>query len=357
MKKLILSNPKLFLALGLRAAKWHLQYYSTGRAFPMLAGMYVTNACNFRCASCNIWRNKKKSTVPLQQFKSIIDDLSSLGTFYFSISGGEPLLLPDFAERISYAKSKIPYVHFVSNGFLLDEAKAKQLASTGVDEVSISIDGLEKTHDRLRGVPGAFGHAVAAVKNLKQFAPRVQIVVNSILSPDTIDDLYRVVALTKELGVLHKFQPINDHPVFECQESQSAKWSANQEQLAKVDSFVSFLKTQPHVVNTPYFLSRVSRHFRRSNNDELFSEDCTIPYFFCEFREDGSVSPCLAASDWKNSFSTKNGLKQSLASRAYHEEQKKLEKCRVCQKNMFVCYLEPRMSFPFPSLLKYGLFK
>jgi len=226
-----------------------------------------------------------------------------------------------------------------------------------VDEVSISIDGIGKTHDRIRGVAGAFDHAVQAVKNLKQFAPKVQIVVNSILSPDTIGDLYKLVALTKELGVLHKFQPINDHPVFECQESQSAKWSASQAQIEKVEKFLDFAKKQSHIVNTAYFLERIPKHFRRSNNDELFSEDCTLPYFFCEFREDGSVSPCLAASDWKNSFSTKNGLAQSLASPAYQKEQKQLEKCRVCQKNMFVCYLEPRMSFPFPSLLKYGLFK
>ncbi len=358
MKKLIFSNPMLFGKLAVRAAKWHLQYYLTGRAFPMLSGMYITNACNFKCRSCNIWRNKKKSVVSMPHYKSIIDDLSSLGTFYFSISGGEPLLIADLEERVSYAKSKIPYVHFVSNGYLLDAARAKSIAATGVDEVSISIDGIGATHDRIRGQKGAFDHAVQAVKNLRAFAPRVQVVVNSILSPDTVDDLYKVVALTKELGVLHKFQPINDHPVFDCQESQSAKWSASQKQIAKIDSFVSFLKTQPHVVNTPYFISRISRHFRHLNNDELFDEQCVLPYFFCEFLEDGSVSPCLTGGDWRNTFPTKeSGLKSTLSSVGYCREQKKLESCRVCQKNMFVCYLEPRMSYPLPALLTYGLFK
>jgi len=212
MKKLIFSNPMLFGKLAVRAAKWHLQYYLTGRAFPMLSGMYITNACNFKCRSCNIWRNKKKSVVSMPHYKSIIDDPSSLGTFYFSISGGEPLLIADLEERVSYAKSKIPYVHFVSNGYLLDAARAKSIAATGVDEVSISIDGIGATHDRIRGQKGAFDHAVQAVKNLRAFAPRVQVVVNSILSPDTVDDLYKVVALTKELGVLHKFQPIIPQP-------------------------------------------------------------------------------------------------------------------------------------------------
>ena len=63
-----------------------------------------------------------------------------------------------------YAKQKIPFVHVVTNGSLLTEEVIAKLAATGVDEISVSIDGLEETHDRIRGEHGAFTKTVATIK-------------------------------------------------------------------------------------------------------------------------------------------------------------------------------------------------
>ncbi|MCL5090678.1 MAG: radical SAM protein [Patescibacteria group bacterium] len=270
MQKLILTSPKRLLGLAFRAIKWHWLFYLKGKSYPLAAGFYITNTCNFRCQMCNIWRNPKKDRISLENFKKIVDDLANMGTYYLSLSGGETLLLPNLEEYLSYAKKKIPYVHFVTNGFLLDEKRAKKIATSGVDEVSISIDGLAKFHDQLRGIKGAFDHAISAINNLKTFAPKVKIVVNSVILPDNIDDLYKVVELTKNMGVLHKFQPLNQHELFENQKTKSKAWKISEKDIVKIKKFIKFLKESKHVANSRYFLSQIPNYFEGKTNQGIF---------------------------------------------------------------------------------------
>jgi len=353
MKNIILSKRSLLPELASRASKWHWNYYLHGRGRPLLAGMYITNECNLACRNCNIWRDTKKQTISRHQYNSLVSSLGEMGGFYFSISGGEPLLVSDICDRLAYAKKHIPYVHLVSNGWLLDAEKAVELSDSGVDEVSISIDGLEAFHDAQRGRIGSYKRAFDAVKNMKRFAPNVVVSVNSIITPENANDIYHLINSTGRLGVFHKVQPLNLHPIFSNQSSESVGVSASEEQIRNVVDLVDFMKDQDHVVNSAKFLDSIVPHFRGECSGGVFEEDCLLPEFFCEFRQDGAVSPCLAASGWKVAFPTAGKeLNTVFGSIEYAAYKKSLRECRECKKNAYVCYLEPRLIFPLPVLLK-----
>jgi radical SAM protein with 4Fe4S-binding SPASM domain len=82
-------------------------------------------------------------------------------------SGGEPLSRPDTLELMRYARSLGLPITLSTNGLLIDDRVASELADIGVRYVGISLDGLQKVHDRLRGQRGAFEGSVAALRRCR----------------------------------------------------------------------------------------------------------------------------------------------------------------------------------------------
>lgn len=352
---MLLIKKKQKLKLFKSLIKWHFNYYFLKKSFPLISVFYLTNICNYKCMMCNIWRNKQKNVIPLIKFKKIINDLSQMGCYYVGISGGEPLLLNDIYERLQYAKSKIPYVHMVTNGYLLDEKSAKQLGKIGIDDIALSIDGPKEIHDKIRGIDGAFDRTVNAIKLLKKYSPQTKIVVNTIISPYNIDKLYDVVKLVKRLGVNQKFQPLNIHPTFKNQDSISKNYPINNTDIQKIKEFIKFIQKQKFVINSKYFLKNIPNYFKKQLKYGVFNSQCNLPYYYCEFNEKCEVFPCLTAMNWENGFEINENFKKTFNSKNYKNKQNQLKKCKLCQNNMYICYLEPRITFPLSNFIKYIL--
>lgn len=342
------------IPFSLQCLRWHFNYYAMKKPFPLIAQFYTSHLCNFRCGFCNFWRNPEKNYLLLDKYRSVIDELSSMGTCFVNFTGGEPLILPDIIERVRHTKKRIPFMHLVSNGSLLDEKMARALSSSGIDAVSISINARGSAMDKLTGVKGSFDRAVLAVKNLKKFAPNISPSINSVITPQNIPELEKVHSLSLELGVGHKFQAVSSHPEFRGQKSRAKRFDFSSADIGNVRSFLSRMSSEPNVLNSHYYLSQIPPYFEGRNASGIFAEKCITPYYFIEFWEDGSFSPCLTGTRWKRSFSIRNKtLRPVLESREYQKEQKSLESCRRCTENMQVCILEPRIFFPLPNFIKY----
>lgn len=108
------------------------------------------------------------------------------------LAGGEPLLAPRLFEILSLIRGEGLPVRILTNGTLVGAAEARALAAAGVAIVQVSLDGLEETHDRLRG-PGAFGRALAGLRHLR--AAGVSTTVAMCLSSANLADLDGVMAL------------------------------------------------------------------------------------------------------------------------------------------------------------------
>lgn len=355
MRKLILDSPVNLLPLAKRALFWYGRYYFLKKFTPLSCGLYVTNRCNLKCDMCSVWREEEKKTLPLEVNKMIIDDLRKLGCYYLSFSGGEPLLVEDIMARVAYAKTNLPYVHLVSNGYFLNKKIAQDLAATKINEISISIDGTEPCHDKIRGLQGSFRKALEAVDNLKTYAPKVTIVVNTIISPENIPDIYQVVELVEKKGLLQKFQPLNRCPIFKGQRLEERVQQFSQDKLNDLDEFISYVQKKKNIVNGGYFLSQIPNFFRGNVNQGIFEDVCKFGMHHCEIKEDASIFPCLFAMEWQGGFSLKEGLKKTMETVPYRDKVNSLKNCRLCKKAMYICYLEPRSSFPLSNFVKYNI--
>jgi len=123
--------------------------------------------CNFKCDHCSIkgFQGKKDArSFTLADVKELSRQADELGLANIVITGGEPLVFPDFDELVAAIDPQKFYITSDSNGWLLDDKKAKHLKAIGVDKIQLSLDSLNaKEHDDFRHAPGSFDRCMRAI--------------------------------------------------------------------------------------------------------------------------------------------------------------------------------------------------
>lgn len=135
--------------------------------------LHVTSRCNARCGMCFAWqRLNKNKDLTLKEIEKIAQELK--GLIFLDISGGEPFLRNDLAEILALFEqySSGVYVNLPTNGLLPEKTvtmtkKIMESCSFPIS-LNLSLDGLEKTHNRIRGVKGCFRKALLTYKKLEK---------------------------------------------------------------------------------------------------------------------------------------------------------------------------------------------
>jgi len=114
--------------------------------------------CNLHCAHCytDSFDRPYPDELTTEEALAMVDGLASFGSPVLLVSGGEPLRRPDLLTVAGHAIQKGMRVVVSTNGTLMTDEIARGLAAIGVSYVGISIDGRPATHDRFRGMKGAF---------------------------------------------------------------------------------------------------------------------------------------------------------------------------------------------------------
>lgn len=130
----------------------------------------ITNRCNLNCCHCYISASDREyqNELSTEESKGLINDLSNMGIPMILFSGGEPLFRPDIFELGALAKGMGIETAISSNGSLITLDVAKKIKDSGFSYVGISLDGLAETHNRFRGVEGAFDKALEGLRLLKK---------------------------------------------------------------------------------------------------------------------------------------------------------------------------------------------
>lgn len=116
--------------------------------FPLHLDIEITNRCNLQCTFCDklpLLSKEQMGDMEMWLYKKILDEAERGSLWGVKLSyRGEPLLHPQVAEMVAYAKSKgVLDVYLNSNGMLLSEKMSMRLMDAGLDRISVSMDGID----------------------------------------------------------------------------------------------------------------------------------------------------------------------------------------------------------------------
>ena len=124
--------------------------------------------CNFNCQHCDVTRlrraGKKDRFFTISDVKELSRQADEMGLAHIVITGGEPLVFPDFDDIVKAIDPQKFYITSDTNGWFLDEEKARHLKSIGVDKIQLSLDSLSAAeHDNFRRKKGSHERAMKAI--------------------------------------------------------------------------------------------------------------------------------------------------------------------------------------------------
>ena len=174
----------------------------------------VTYRCNARCNMCNVWQfpNNVKDEIDLDTVEKLPE------MFFANITGGEPFIRRDLPEIISLVRRKARRIVISSNGFFTQRIIAlfEKYPDLGI---RISVEGLPKTNDDIRGIPDGFDRTLRTLLALRDMGIRdigFGMTIQDLNAKDLIP-LYRLAEAlgyefaTATLHNSHYFQKLDNH--------------------------------------------------------------------------------------------------------------------------------------------------
>jgi radical SAM protein with 4Fe4S-binding SPASM domain len=128
----------------------------------------LTLRCDLACHHCGSRAGKPRAgEITRDEALGIVAELAAMGTREVALIGGEAYLAPHFLEVVAAIAEAGIRCSMTTGGRGLDGPLARAAKGAGMAAVSVSVDGLAATHDRLRGVAGSHRAAVAAIGHVR----------------------------------------------------------------------------------------------------------------------------------------------------------------------------------------------
>jgi Fe-coproporphyrin III synthase len=264
-----------------------------------LVTLYLTERCNSRCVTCDYWRHGRVD-MTLESVQRLLPSLAQLRTRAVLVSGGEPLLNPQWAEIAQLLKTHGLSAWLLTSGLSL--AKHARRASELFDAITVSLDGTNaSTYAAIRGLD-AFDKVCQGIGAAAAAGARVSLRVT--LQRANYRELPAFVDLAHQLGA--------------CQISFLAVDVANPHAFGRSDGFASDLALQAQdlplfeqllcsleqqraedfhsgfIAESPQKLRRILQYFSALCGQGAYPAVlCNAPEFSAVIDAQGRVRPCF----------------------------------------------------------------
>ena len=264
-----------------------------------LATLYLTDRCNSRCITCDYWRHGR-SNLTLQSLTGLLPSLMSLGTKIVVLSGGEPLLNPEWADIAATLRSRGLKLWLLTSGLSL--VKHARRVAMLFDAVTVSLDGTNPdTYAAIRGLD-AFDKVCAGIRaaTAAGLAPSIRVTVQRA----NYRQLPRFVTLARELGarqVSFLAVDISNAHAFARVGDLTNGLALTPEDLPQFRQIVETL-TREHaadfesgfIAENPQKLDRILQYFAALCGEADFPTiKCNAPEFSAVITTDLRVQPCF----------------------------------------------------------------
>lgn len=169
----------------------------------------LTTDCNEKClhcgSKCNEIKHRDQKDLSFAEYKALLEQVASdfdITQMMLCITGGEPMMSPFFFDVVGYAHELGYRWGMTTNGTLINEDAADRLVRTGMRTVSVSLDGLEQTHDQFRQRNGSYRRTLEGIAALVKQGKQIDHVqVTTVVHRRNIKELAALYEVVDALGV------------------------------------------------------------------------------------------------------------------------------------------------------------
>lgn len=129
----------------------------------------ITLKCNLACSHCGSRAGQARSKeLSTEEALDLVRQLADVGIKEVTLIGGEAFMRPDWLEIAAAINRAGMLCGMTTGGFGISLDTVRRMKEAGIGIVSVSTDGLEATHDRLRGKKGSWQSGARTMSYLKQ---------------------------------------------------------------------------------------------------------------------------------------------------------------------------------------------
>ncbi|MDW7727939.1 MAG: radical SAM protein [Candidatus Methanoperedens sp.] len=261
--------------------------------FPFIIGWELTLVCNLRCRHCGSSAGMPRvRELTLEESLAICDQFPALLVQEVNFTGGEPLLRPDWQKICSHLGELGISTKILTNGLTLGSDTVAAMKDLGIAGVGISLDGLESTHDHIRGHVGLFRCALAGIKRVQN--ADIPITVITTVNALNLTELPSMFTLLRSMGINRwQIQPISP----QGRAHKYAELHLTEEAYMQLGTFVKQWEPLAEEIGLKIRPSDNFGYFTEMDTREPPWRGCSAGLFSCGITSDGKIKGCISLPD------------------------------------------------------------
>lgn len=174
---------------------------------PLSGALEVTHKCNLRCAHCYVGPARysvQQDEMGKEQIFRLLDEICDAGCLHLLITGGEPLMRPDFCEIYEHAKRKGMILTVFTNGTLITRKILDLFSDLPPKVAEISLYGATpETYEAVTGIQGSYRSCIRGIENL--LGRGINVALKTMLMSVNSHEFYEIERIAKSYGVKFRF--------------------------------------------------------------------------------------------------------------------------------------------------------
>jgi len=275
-------------------------------ALPLVV-VYLTDGCNSRCATCDIWKVPRRN-MSLALAERLAADCAALGVRRVVLSGGEAMQHPEWPRIATLFRAAGARVTLLTNGLLLN--KQADAVRASIDDLTVSLDGgTPETYQAIRGVDG-----FALILEGMRACAGLPITTRTTLQRANFREMPQIIDAAKSVGAAKISFLAVDVSNREAFGPRFADLAANYatehaplspaltadelpefaEMLDRLERDYAADFASGRLAESPAKLRRLHRYFAALNGITIFDPPrCNAPHVSAVIEVDGSLRPCF----------------------------------------------------------------
>lgn len=308
------------------------------------------SACNCRCLMCDIWKgNQHLKQLTEDDVSKLTASFKKFGTRQVVFSGGEALLHENFFWFCEILKKEKIKITLLSTGITLKKNAA--LLVKWVDDIIVSLDGDEQTHDHIRNIPGAFNKLAEGIASIRSLDPGYRITARTVIHRLNFERWNEIIISAKKIGLDQiSFLPadISSHAF-----NREVLWDENRQHeillslndLPKLKSIIDSILLRfgndlksGFIAESAKKIENIYYYYAAFYGLNLFPyKKCNAPWVSTVIEADGTVRPCFFHEPYGNVKTTSLDKIINSEKAINFRKQLDMDKNETCVK--CVCYL------------------